>query len=56
MTKIINSPKVIKDELFRTSVINNICEIINDSLVIVYLFFIIKNWTKKTWGTLFLYL
>jgi hypothetical protein len=33
----INSPKVIK----------NIYEIISDSLIIVYSFIIIKNWTQK---------
>ncbi len=43
----INNPKVIKDELFGTLVIKNICEIINDSLVIVYFILFIKNWTKK---------
>jgi len=43
----INSPKVIKDELFKTLVIKDIYEVISDSLIIVYSFFIIKNWTQK---------
>jgi len=43
----INSPKVIKDELFKTLVIKDIYEVISDSLIIVYSFIIIKNWTQK---------
>jgi hypothetical protein len=26
-------------------IIKNICEVINDSLIIIYLFFIFTNWT-----------
>jgi hypothetical protein len=33
----INGPKVIKDELFRTLVIKDICEIISDSLIFLLL-------------------
>ncbi len=53
-----NNPKIITDKFFKIIIIEDmmwqishqlydICEVNNDSLIIMQLFIIIKNWTQK---------